>query len=91
MEELRQKEEGAAAKKKMQGKQRSRKRMQDKTVNKAEQVHTSLQFDTLPISSSGWMGQRYSEQANASMKRKWRDRSIQSEMLDFKRVSFNEQ
>lgn len=89
MEEWIEKEKAAREKKKLRGKSRSRRRMHDKTVNDAEQVCTDLKFDTLPISSSGWMGRRYDDHGNSVMKRRWSDRTIESDMVMFKRVCFN--
>lgn len=70
-------------------KERSKKRLRDKTVNKAQQIHTDLQFSSLSISNKGWMGRRFDHDENVRMKRMWRDRTIESEMMGFQRVPFD--
>lgn len=69
---------------------RSRKRLYNKTVHRAQQIHTDLQFESLSMSSTGWMGRRFDPEENARMKKKWADRTIESDMVEFKRVPFQE-
>lgn len=89
MEELRHNMDIKMNKRKSIAKARDKKRLRDKTVNKAEQIHTSLHFRELSISTTGWMGRRFDDYDNAKMKKMWRDRSIESEMRTFQRVPFN--
>ncbi|EIM79212.1 uncharacterized protein STEHIDRAFT_116684 [Stereum hirsutum FP-91666 SS1] len=90
MQELEAKISQKNEKKKNQNAYRSRKRLQAKTVNRAEQISTNLQFDSLSISSTGWMGRRFDGRENAQMKKRWSDRTIESDMVDFQRVPFRE-
>lgn len=90
MQELEAKISQKNEKKRKQNAYRSRKRLQEKTVNRAEQVSTNLQFDSLSISSTGWMGRRFDGRENLQMKKRWADRTIEADMVDFQRVPFQE-
>lgn len=90
MQELEEKIKQKREKRKNRNAFRSRKRLHDKTVNQAQQVSTDLVFDSLSISSTGWMGKRFDIHQNAQMKRKWANRTIESEMVDFQKVAFEE-
>lgn len=76
-------------KKKFLNAERSKRRLLNKTVRQAEQVYTTLQFGSLPISKEGWMGTRMNGQDNAQMRRKWSDRTIAEDMDDFQMVPFD--
>lgn len=89
MKELEDEKQSKLAKRKAKAKARDRKRLWNKTVNQAQQINTSLRFEDLPISSSGWMGRRFDEADNANMKRMWKDRTIEAEMVNFQRVHFD--
>ena len=74
--------------KKLNRKRRDRLRLFNKTTRRAEQYNTQLNFESLSISSTGWMGQRVDEIDSKVMKRKWRDGTIRQHMKDFQSIPF---